>query len=244
MIASGYRERFRPRSMLQSRSNAPTDSKSHHPEWTGPSCDAPISSVTPATAGRWSLQPGSRDGGVFAVCYWALRATVFTFGRRMACRTRRPRLRCVSTISQKPSSCSRTRWSWRRCGVESQWNVPGIMAGPAKLRDIQSGIEVTAPAAVLVGIETKISRADRLPVLMEMRKKEDDQGRECEPAGITANCRRSRAGKSDRPRHCHRRHGGRNPEGGTFALRQRDGSSRRNQSEDGRNAALALAAGG
>ena len=69
-------------------------------------------------------------------------------------------------------------------------------------------------------------------------------GRQRQPAGIAANRRRGGPREVDRPRHCHYRHGGRDPEGRALALRQRDRGPRRDQSEDRRDAVVAAAAGG
>ena len=66
-------------------------------------------------------------------------------------------------------------------------------------------------------------------------------GRQRQPARTVADRRRGRPREVDRPRHRHRRHGGRDPEGGALALRQRDRGARRDQSEDRRDAAVAPA---
>ena len=78
----------------------------------------------------------------------------------------------------------------------------------------------------------------------ERKRRRLTDGRQRQPARTAADRRRGRPREIDRPPHRHHRHGGRDREGGALALRQRDRSPRRDQSEDRRAAPCAPHAGG
>ena len=65
-----------------------------------------------------------------------------------------------------------------------------------------------------------------------------------QPARTVANRRRGRPREGDRPRHRHRRHGGRHRQGGALALRRGNRRARRDRAEDRRSAAHPPHAGG
>src|SRR6516225_7050762 len=196
----------------------------------------------PAIASRWKWQSRWAVGAGFAVFWSEPRANASAF----AARTPHPakmRSCCAWKTWRKQSWCLPTRWSLSRFGAARPRN-----ARPVNTERLADAMPLTGkPAAIrhqLISIDPTASSSGVPMTRSDARTKETEHGREREPARVTTDRRRSRAREGNRPRHRHRRHGRCDSESGALALRQRDGSPRRDQSEDRRDAAVAPIAGG